>query len=212
MTSHPTDILLSKPEAQRALGESEARFRALFEGAGMCIMIVSLEGKVIECNAAAEKILGYSRTDLIGFLTRELIHPEDLELGMDLHHELLKGTRDHYQQEKRYIRKDGKTIWGQLTISLVRNKKGEPRFYIAIIDDVTERRSAVEALQKRETELKIQAQALEEVNVALRVLLKRRENDQREMEEKVLANVKELVFPFIQQLKKRSSMPNSSAI
>ena len=60
----------------------------------------------------------------------------------------------------------------------------------------------MEALQKRETELKVQAQALEEVNVALRVLLKRRENDQREMEEKVLANVKELVFPFIQQLKK----------
>jgi PAS domain S-box-containing protein len=191
-----------RKRAEEELRESEARFRALFEGAGICIMLIGLDGKIKEVNAAALKVLGYRRKAICSMMSRELIHPDDFKLGANLHQELLKGKRDHYQVDKRYIRKDGQWIWGRLTTSLVRDAEGSPRFYIAIIEDITERRHAEQELQKREAELKVQAHSLEEVNVALRVLLKQRENDQKDLEEKVLGNVRDLVSPFFQELKK----------
>jgi DNA-binding CsgD family transcriptional regulator len=72
----------------------------------------------------------------------------------------------------------------------------------SIIHDITKRKQVEEALRKREAELEIRASELQELNSALKVLLKRREEDQKELEEKVLSNVKQLVLPFVERLKK----------
>jgi len=73
---------------------------------------------------------------------------------------------------------------------------------VEVVLDITERKLAEEALREREAELMIQTNSLEEVNTALRVLLKRRDEDKTELEEKVLGNVKQLVLPFLEKLKK----------
>ncbi|MBA4390071.1 MAG: hypothetical protein C0399_03950, partial [Syntrophus sp. (in: bacteria)] len=74
--------------------------------------------------------------------------------------------------------------------------------YLMTCEDITERKKTEEALEKREAELEIKSINLEEMNAALKVLLKERENDKMELEEKILSNVKDLVFPYIEKLKK----------
>jgi len=70
------------------------------------------------------------------------------------------------------------------------------------LTDITKRRMAEQALKERETELEIKTKSLEEINTSLRVLLKRRDEDKREFEEKVSVNVRKLVFPFLEKVKK----------
>jgi DNA-binding CsgD family transcriptional regulator len=79
--------------------------------------------------------------------------------------------------------------------------KGQPAS-IVIFRDISGRKQAEEVLRKRETDLELRTNELEEVNSALRVLLKRREDDKSDLEEKVLSNVKELVVPYVERLKK----------
>jgi DNA-binding CsgD family transcriptional regulator len=72
----------------------------------------------------------------------------------------------------------------------------------AIVRDITERKKTEESLKKREEELQIESNRLEEANTALKVLLKHREDDKKEMEEKFLSNIKQLIFPYVDKLKK----------
>jgi DNA-binding CsgD family transcriptional regulator len=80
---------------------------------------------------------------------------------------------------------------------------GEEKFLFSFFHDITDRKRTEQTLMAREKELEIETSNLEEVNTALKVLLKRREEDKTELEEKVLLNVKELVFPYVEKLKKR---------
>ncbi|UCG67841.1 MAG: hypothetical protein JSW12_17465 [Deltaproteobacteria bacterium] len=82
---------------------------------------------------------------------------------------------------------------------------------VEVIVDISARKRAEKALRERETELKIKTHSLEEVNTALRVLLKRRDDDKTELEEKVLVNVKQLVIPFLKEVKKRRLDPEQMA-
>jgi DNA-binding CsgD family transcriptional regulator len=91
-------------------------------------------------------------------------------------------------------------LWGKA--SPLYDGKGNIVGAIEVIRDITERKMAEEALLKRERELEIKSNELEELNTALKVLLKRREEDKNDLEEKLLANVKDLVFPYIEELKK----------
>ena len=84
----------------------------------------------------------------------------------------------------------------------MRGTDGKPLYIDGVILDVTERRRSEQILQARKETLKAQAHDLEEMNTALKVLLKQREEGKAELEEKVLSNVKELVMPYVESLKK----------
>ena len=85
------------------------------------------------------------------------------------------------------------------------------RSSVEVIVDITEQKRAEKALGEREADLKIKTNSLEEVNAALRVLLKRRDDDKTELEEKILVNVKQLVIPFLEEVKKRRLDPEQIA-
>ena len=136
-------------ELARAVRDDQLRFRAIFDGAAIGIATSTLQGRIIESNPALTKMLGYSAEELAGMHAREL-HPGDFERDEQLLHELMDGLRDSYRLEKRFRRKDGCYIWGNLTVSLVRDADGCPAFVIAMVEDTTARKRAEEQLRDAE--------------------------------------------------------------
>ena len=107
----------------------------------------------------------------------------------------------HYVHEYRFKHKDGKYRWMRDELRLVRDSKGNPTEIVGYWIDITERKQAEEALKEKEAALKAKKHELQALNAALRVLLKGRDKDKAELEEKVLSNVEELVTPYIHKLR-----------
>jgi PAS domain S-box-containing protein len=147
--------ITERKRAEEALQESEARYRAIFEGAAIAIALVDMDGRIVHANPALGVMLGYSDQDLRGVQFTQITHPDDTAVDLGYYLELVAGKRAHYQMEKRYIRKDGHAVWGRLTVSLVHNADGNPRFAMGMVEDITERKPAEQAL--RESEERFQA-------------------------------------------------------
>ncbi|HOT93302.1 MAG TPA: PAS domain S-box protein [Anaerolineae bacterium] len=137
--------------AQRALQESEARFRALFEKAGLGIALMDIgDGSLIACNPALVRFLGYSEDELHTLTFKDTTHPDDLAEDERLWGELCAGQCDLYTLEKRYYRKDGQLVWGHLTASLIRDAAGKPLSAVVMVEDITERKQTEETLRQQE--------------------------------------------------------------
>ncbi|MFN3649032.1 MAG: PAS domain S-box protein [Armatimonadota bacterium] len=142
--------ITSRKLAEEALRKSEARFRAIFEGAAIGVALVNQDGRVIESNPALQTMLGYSPEQLVSMSLSEYTYRQDSKRDLKLFQRMMEGEIDHYQIEKRLIRRDGELIWARFTGSLLRDAAGEPQYGIGMIEDITERRRAEDAL--RETE------------------------------------------------------------
>ncbi len=137
-----------RKQAERALRESERRFRAIFDGAAVGILRLDLEGRILESNPAFTKLLGFPATEIRGMPAEAIVHPDDAP-SVGIFDELAAGSRDRYEAERRYVRKDGRAIWGHAAVSLVRDEAGSPGFAIVMIEDVTARKAAEEELSHR---------------------------------------------------------------
>jgi PAS domain S-box-containing protein len=129
-----------RKQAQKAWEESEQRFRTVFEQGAIGISLVNVEGRVIDSNPALQQMLGYTAEELRGMLYSDFTHPSDVKVSSQLYQGLMAGRHDSHRLEKRYLRKDGRTIWGHLTASVIRNSNGEAQFVIGMIKDITERK------------------------------------------------------------------------
>ncbi|MBI3804755.1 MAG: PAS domain S-box protein [Nitrospirae bacterium] len=136
-----------RKKAEAALQQSQQRFRAIFDRAPIGVVCISIERKLMEGNRVFYGLLGYSAEELVNKDFTLLTHPDDIAPDRTLFHELIEGSREAYQIEKRYIRKDGATVWVCKTVSLVRDIQGAPQFAIAMVEDITERK-------RMETELR----------------------------------------------------------
>ena len=137
--------------AERSLRESEELFRTTFETAGIGIALVDMQGHPIKSNSALQRMLGYSEEELRRMKFTEFTHPDDRQSDWGMYQELLAGKIEKYEIEKRYIRKDGQVVWGYLTCFLVRGADGQPLYGVGMVEDITERKNAVEALRASET-------------------------------------------------------------
>ncbi len=133
-------LLRQQNRLAAALRESEMRFRAIFAGAAIGIVLVDLAGRPVETNPAIERMLGYTRAELRGMVFTAVTHPDDVSADWALFAALVAGRRDAYQMEKRYLHKDGHVVWGNLTASLVRDENETPQFTIGMVEDITERK------------------------------------------------------------------------
>src|SRR5512132_1963234 len=143
-----------RKEAEDALRESEARFRGTFENAAVGIANVGTDGAWLRVNQRLCEILGYSRAELLQKSFQEITHPEDLPFNLDRFTALMRGEIDTYQLEKRYLRKDGHTVWVDLTAAVQRDQTGNPAYCIAIIEDIGARKRAEQALRESEARLR----------------------------------------------------------
>jgi diguanylate cyclase (GGDEF)-like protein/PAS domain S-box-containing protein len=123
-----------------ALHASEARFRAVFEGAAIGIGMADLDGNILQVNGALLRMFGVSDQTLRSRNVREWTHPDDAPQTWRLYDELVRGDREHYHLEKAFYRPDGTVLWTNLTVSLLRDADGEPQYQLALMEDTTERR------------------------------------------------------------------------
>ncbi len=129
-----------RTQAEVALRDSEVRFRAIFEQTAIGIALVDMQGRLIAVNPALTAMIGYSADELHEMSFTTVTHPDDVASDVALFDELMVGTRESYSLQKRYIRKDGQIVWGNLRVSLIRDASGVPQFAIGMAEDVTERK------------------------------------------------------------------------
>jgi diguanylate cyclase (GGDEF)-like protein/PAS domain S-box-containing protein len=132
--------LSARSFAEQALHATEARFRAVFEGAAIGIGIADLDGNVLEINGALTRMFGGLEHHVRGRKVSEWVHPEDAPQVWKLYGELVRGERDHFRVEKPFYRGDGTVLWTNLTVSLLRDAEGRPQYQLALMEDTTERR------------------------------------------------------------------------
>jgi two-component system cell cycle sensor histidine kinase/response regulator CckA len=148
--------------AHQALREQEARFRAAFDDAGVGMVLLDMEGRVVHSNRAFRDMLGYAEGELHGRHLREITHPDDALPSLEQFGGLKAQRSVRFQIEKRYLHSDGHTVWVRLSASLVHGPEGEPELVMGIVEDLTEQRQAQKALEERQREL-LQAQKMEVV-------------------------------------------------
>ena len=132
------------------LQASEARFRATFEQAAVGIAHVSTEGRFLRINRKFCDIVGFTRDEILTMTFQEVTHRDDLDADLDHVQRLLTGKSDTYSIEKRYFRKDGETVWINLTKSLLREPDGEPKWFVSVVEDISDRIQAEQALRESE--------------------------------------------------------------
>ena len=194
-----TDITRRR-KAEEALRQSEQKYRELFENANDIIFILDFDGKILSCNAAAFNTYGYEPEKMLGLNIEYLLDPAYLPVVR----QLIRRRRDNVDvqnpQEFLTYTKDSEAVWVEVNARIMRENGRQVSIH-GIARNISDRKRIEEALKKRERELEEQSRNLEEANTALTVLLKRREEDRAELEEKVIHNVRELILPYIANLK-----------
>jgi diguanylate cyclase (GGDEF)-like protein/PAS domain S-box-containing protein len=124
------------------LGASEARFRSVFDIASVGIALVAPDGGWISVNKALCDIVGYSEEELWRLTFQQITHPDDVAIDVGLLAQVARGEIEQYQLEKRYIRKDGSTVWINLNVSPKRGAGGKVEYYVSVIKDIGAQKTA----------------------------------------------------------------------
>jgi diguanylate cyclase (GGDEF)-like protein/PAS domain S-box-containing protein len=139
--------ITDRRRAEASLREKTERLDRIYAGAAIGIALVDRDGRLVEGNPALAGLLGYELAELAGTSFHANVHRDDFSHALQLDAELMRGDRETYRAELRYVRKDGEILWGSLAVSLVRDAAGQPQFAIHMIENVTERKWAEEELR-----------------------------------------------------------------
>lgn len=149
-----TDITERK-EAEIELQKSEEKFRNVFEGSGVGMAILSLDGQFTKVNKVFCEMLGYSEAEFLHTNFRDITHPGDMDKSIGLVKDLLTGeVSESSIIEKRYITKEGEIIWALTTVSLMADFENKPLYFIVQVQDITKRKRNEEQVIKYAEELK----------------------------------------------------------
>jgi PAS domain S-box-containing protein len=147
MTGAAADITGRQIVAEQ-LRDNEQRLRAIFNQAAVGIAVADLDGFFVEMNRKFSDILGYTPDELRQRTFVDLTHPDDRGATQEAVRQLLAGQTPHYVFEKRYLRRDGSTVWSLSTVTLLRTAAGAPRQLIGVIEDISARKQFEMALRE----------------------------------------------------------------
>jgi two-component system cell cycle sensor histidine kinase/response regulator CckA len=160
--------------SERALRESEERFRRIFDAAPLGIVLVSLTGQILRANRALCEWLGYAPEEIVGRQHTDFIPPEDIEESLRLARRLVEDAKlSSFQAERRYLTKHGQVVWGRLTVVALRNGEEQPQYLLGMIEDITQQRLLEEQVrhaQKMEAVGQLAAGIAHEFNNLLTVV------------------------------------------
>jgi len=141
-----SDDPASPPEAESPLQQAVLRFRAIFERLPVGICEADLQGRITDANPGFCRMLGYTVAELTQKTFQDITHPQDLLL--DLHHydRLFSDGATAVSLEKRYLHKNGTSVWVAMTLCLVRDQAGQPRFSLGLSQDISDRKRSEAAL------------------------------------------------------------------
>jgi PAS domain S-box-containing protein len=135
-------ILEERKRGADALQEALSRLEATFENAAVGIAEVGLDGRWLRMNERLCAIVGYARGELMEKTAAEITYPDDLEADREQARRLLSGEANSYAVQKRYIRKDRSEVWVNVTVGIVRDSAGRPVNFVAVVEDITARKTA----------------------------------------------------------------------
>lgn len=136
--------------AGQVLQASEKRFRAIFDQAPIAIALIDLQGCPIITNLRLTKMIGYSSDELAKMMFTEFTYPEDVDKDLNQFTDLIAGKISGYSMGKRYIHKNGTSIWANLFVTTLNDNNGLPKEIIGMVEDITERKKAENALFESE--------------------------------------------------------------
>ena len=203
--------ITERKQMEEAWREGEEKYHSLIEHAYDAIIIADFEGNLLEVNKKAEELLGYTKKELLGINVSQLHPEEELAEILRAFRGMVEG-RTHSLSDTKALRKDGTTI--PIDISGGAIGYGGRQVAQGIFRDITDRKKMEQQLkdyqehleklvEERTKELRMKSLSLQEVNIALKVLLEQREKDKNELEDKILFNVRKLILPYIDSLKQR---------
>ena len=201
--------ITARKAAEKALRESEKKFRTLAESAPAAILIVAGE-ELLYVNSAFESISGYSEAEALAMRFWELVHPDMQDLAKERGLARQRGEVVPDRCEIKAMTKDGQIKWIDMAAATI--KYGDQTATLVMAYDITESKQAQDTLLAREQELEDKTNELEEMNAALRVLLKKREDDRIELAEKIQLNSKQLIEPYLDNLKQTRLTPRQASL
>ncbi len=136
--------------ADEALREREERFRSAFDDSAVAMALVCPDARLLKVNDAFCQLLGFEKSEMEGRTFLDYTYPDDIEPSILIHKAVINREKPLFWLEKRYIHKDGRVIWCEVSSSPVFNSKGCPIYTVAHIQDITERKRAEEALRESE--------------------------------------------------------------
>ncbi|HBG05161.1 MAG: hypothetical protein A2075_02760 [Geobacteraceae bacterium GWC2_58_44] len=152
--------ITERKQAEEALARSESAFRATFEQAAVGMARVATDGRWLQVNQRLCDIVGYARDELLTLTFQDITHPDDVDADSGHLLQALAGDLNSYSKEMRFIRKDRSIVWINFTVGLVRDSVGAPAYAICVVEEITKRKRAEEALAEKQ-------RLLEEVNLSL---------------------------------------------
>lgn len=136
------DRMIQQSEAERYLRDSEERYRASFEQAAVGILHTSFDGRILRCNRRFGEMLGFTPEEMAGLNFQQITPPGDRSPSQSFFDRMISGELPTVSFEKRYVRKDGKLIWVNLTVTTQRDSEGRPLHFITMVQDINARREA----------------------------------------------------------------------
>ena len=207
--------ITERKKSEEALLAAHQRSSDIIDFLPDATFVVDREGTVIAWNRAMEAMSGVKKEDILGkgdhaHAIALYGHPRAMMADLLLHNDArMKSSYAHLERKGNTFFGEahvpsihggkGGHVWGMA--SLLFDRRGDIVGAIESIRDITDRKEMESALRQRERELEVKSHDLEETNTALRVLLKRREEDQKEYGANVLSNIRELVFPYLEKLR-----------
>ncbi len=186
-------------QAEAESKEKEDRFLALFNHSPDYVYLHDFEGNFLDANPATLDLLGCQREELASMNIASLLDKKQRTKAQKAIEDLKQtGTQGPLTEYKLRF-KNGKEVYIETKGSVI-YRDGKPYAILGIGRDITERKEAEALLKKREAELKVRTLHLEETNIALNVLLRQRENDKNDLEDKIITNIREMVNPYVEKL------------
>jgi diguanylate cyclase (GGDEF)-like protein/PAS domain S-box-containing protein len=142
---------IARKESETRRREAELRWQLAFERSPIGAAIVRRSGELAQFNDALANLLGYSREELAHRTFADITYPDDVDVNIALFGELFAGQRDSYEMEKRYVHRDGHTVWGLLHVGVIRDEQGQVSSVVGQVNDITARKLAEAQIAHRAT-------------------------------------------------------------
>jgi len=205
--------ITDRRRAEEALRDSEKRLNLITENMVDCVALVDTSGTYQSVTPSYREVLGYGPEEMVGVSGFSFIHPDDLEWVLKLYMDGIEQGLREISYETRLRHKNGQYIPMEVRARSLKDTNGKITGGVLAARDITERKLTEEELQKyrkqlekmvreRTAELENKNITLQELNTTLKVLLKQREDDKKDMEERFVLNVRNLVLPYVERMKK----------
>jgi PAS domain S-box-containing protein len=150
--------ITERKQTENALRRSEERFRKIFEEGPLGMAIVGLDYHLVKVNAMLCQMLGYTQQELTNLTFAQVTYPEDVDKDVQHVQRLLRGEISFFNIEKRYLKKNGEVLWGDLTGSIMGDETGHPLYLMGMVQDITERKRMEEELRRSREDLEKRVQ------------------------------------------------------